>query len=211
MARSVLAGGDRLHPLLRHRHGVRWSCRGDGLPLRPVQHRLRRPGLFCRPGRRGGVSGISTPCRFWLIVPIAIVVSMVFGAAWAAIPAWLQARRGSHIVITTIMFNFIAYALMNYVLVHVLIKPGQMSPESRTFAEQYDATAVFMHEILAPHRHRHHRDTPLNATVFLGRSPAWCSCSGFSSGTPAGVMRSASSAPILRRRSMAASRTGADE
>ena len=30
------------------------------------------------------------------------------GAAWAAIPEYLQAYRGSHIVITTIMFNFIA-------------------------------------------------------------------------------------------------------
>ena len=58
----------------------------------------------------------------------------VFGAAWAFIPAWLQARRGSHIVITTIMFNFIASALMTYLLVNVLIKPGQQSPESREFA-----------------------------------------------------------------------------
>jgi general nucleoside transport system permease protein len=36
------------------------------------------------------------------------------------IPAWLQAKRGSHIVITTIMFNFIAAALMVYLLVNVL-------------------------------------------------------------------------------------------
>jgi general nucleoside transport system permease protein len=33
-----------------------------------------------------------------------------FGAAWAAMPAYLQAKRGSHIVITTIMFNYIAAA-----------------------------------------------------------------------------------------------------
>ena len=39
-------------------------------------------------------------------------------------PAWLQARRGSHVVITTIMFNFIASALMTHLLVNVLIKPG---------------------------------------------------------------------------------------
>ena len=48
----------------------------------------------------------------------------LFGAAWAAVPAWLQAWRGSHIVITTIMFNFIAAALMVYLLVNVLIAPG---------------------------------------------------------------------------------------
>ena len=46
-------------------------------------------------------------------------------------PAWLQAKRGSHVVITTIMFNFIAAALMTHLLVNVLIKPGQQSPETR--------------------------------------------------------------------------------
>ncbi len=69
-----------------------------------------------------------------LIVPLSIAAAAVFGAAWAYIPAYLQARRGSHIVITTIMFNFIAAALMVYLMVNLLIKPGQMSPESREFA-----------------------------------------------------------------------------
>ncbi len=70
---------------------------------------------------------------FWIILPLAIIASGLFGAAWAYVPAYLQAYRGSHIVITTIMFNFIAFSLMNYILVNVLIEPGQMSPESRDF------------------------------------------------------------------------------
>jgi len=70
----------------------------------------------------------------WLLIPVAIVAAALFGAAWAAVPAWLQAWHGSHIVITTIMFNFIAAALMTYLLVDVLIRPGQSSPESREFA-----------------------------------------------------------------------------
>ena len=49
-------------------------------------------------------------------------------------PAWLQAWRGSHIVITTIMFNFVAAALMVYLMVNVLIAPGSMTPQSRDFA-----------------------------------------------------------------------------
>ncbi|HEX3730879.1 MAG TPA: ABC transporter permease [Opitutaceae bacterium] len=69
-----------------------------------------------------------------LVWPLAVLAAALFGAAWAFIPAWLQARRGSHIVITTIMFNFIASALMTWLLVNVLIKPGQQSPETREFA-----------------------------------------------------------------------------
>lgn len=72
---------------------------------------------------------------FWVVLPVAICASALFGAAWAFLPAWLQARRGSHVVITTIMFNFIAAATMTFLLVNVLIKPGQQSPESREFAE----------------------------------------------------------------------------
>jgi len=68
---------------------------------------------------------------WWLVLPLSVLSAMAFGAAWAFIPGWLQAYRGSHVVITTIMFNFIASALMVYLLVNVLIRPGQMSPESR--------------------------------------------------------------------------------
>ncbi|MEM7047416.1 MAG: ABC transporter permease [Pseudomonadota bacterium] len=70
-----------------------------------------------------------------LIVPVAIAGGAVFGALWAFLPGYLQATRGSHIVITTIMFNFIAAALMVFLMTNVLILPGQMSPESRPFIE----------------------------------------------------------------------------
>ena len=83
---------------------------------------------------------------FVLILPLAIIGGAMFGAAWSFIPGYLQAKRGSHTVITTIMFNFIAAALMNYLMVNVLIRTGQMSPESRPFAEH--AFLPKIHEIL---------------------------------------------------------------
>ena len=69
---------------------------------------------------------------WYVTMPFAVIGAALFGAAWAFIPAWLQAKRGSHVVITTIMFNFIAAALMVYLLVNVLIVPGKMAPETRT-------------------------------------------------------------------------------
>ena len=70
---------------------------------------------------------------FYLLIPLGILGAALFGALWAFIPAWLQAYKGSHIVITTIMFNFIASALMVYLLAHILIEPGQQAPKTRTF------------------------------------------------------------------------------
>jgi simple sugar transport system permease protein len=69
----------------------------------------------------------------FVLAPLAVVASALFGAAWAAIPGWLQARRGSHVVITTIMFNFIAYSLMTWLLAGPLMAPGGMAPESAAF------------------------------------------------------------------------------
>jgi len=63
-----------------------------------------------------------------------MIAAAAFGGLWAFIPGYLQAKRGSHVVITTIMFNFIASALMVYLLNRVLKPEGQMAPESRTIA-----------------------------------------------------------------------------
>ena len=71
----------------------------------------------------------------WLLIPLAILGSAAFGAAWAFLPGYLQAKRGSHVVVTTIMFNFIAASLMNYLIVSFLIPEGQQNTASRVFAE----------------------------------------------------------------------------
>lgn len=81
-----------------------------------------------------------------VVIVVAILASMLFGAGWAFIPGYLQAKRGSHVVITTIMFNFLAAALMTYLLVEVLIEPGQQAPKSAEIAE--GAWLPFMHDIL---------------------------------------------------------------
>ena len=76
------------------------------------------------------------PLPHWtLALVVAVVASALFGAAWAAIPAYLQARRGSHIVITTIMFNFIAAGLLIYLLREVFKPDGSMEPASPKFPE----------------------------------------------------------------------------
>ena len=84
---------------------------------------------------------------FALVLPLAIAAAALFGGAWAFIPGWLQARRGSHVVITTIMFNFLAAALMTYLLVNVIIRPGQQIPETAVFPES--AWIPQLHDIMA--------------------------------------------------------------
>jgi simple sugar transport system permease protein len=71
----------------------------------------------------------------WLLIPLAMIGSAIFGALWAFLPGYLQAKRGSHVVVTTIMFNFIAASLMNFIIVKYLIPEGEQNPASRVFAQ----------------------------------------------------------------------------
>jgi simple sugar transport system permease protein len=70
----------------------------------------------------------------WLLIPIGMLGAALFGALWAFLPGYLQAKRGSHVVVTTIMFNFIAASLMNFLIVKYMIPEGEQNPASRVFA-----------------------------------------------------------------------------
>ena len=77
---------------------------------------------------------LSSMLPAWIMLPLMLLCSALFGMAWAAVPAYLQAYRGSHVVITTIMFNFIASSVLVYLMVNHLRPPGTMSVETPPFA-----------------------------------------------------------------------------
>jgi simple sugar transport system permease protein len=83
----------------------------------------------------------------WAMLPLVVLAAALFGMVWAAIPAYLQAWRGSHIVITTIMFNFLASSLNVYLLVNWLRPKGSMAVESAEFAAS--ARMPALHELAA--------------------------------------------------------------
>ncbi|WP_197917006.1 ABC transporter permease [Thiosulfatihalobacter marinus] len=106
------------------------------------------------------------PWPHWSLAILgATAGAALFGAAWAYIPALLQAKRGSHIVITTIMFNFIAAGLLNYVLVNVLRPKGSMDPASANFP---DATKLpTFRDMFSTADNIMFRGAPANVTFFL--------------------------------------------
>lgn len=113
---------------------------------------------------------LAVPWPHWLIaLPFAILGAGLAGAAWAFIPGYLQAKRGSHVVITTIMFNFIAAALVVYLLVNVLKVPGKMAPETRNFAP--GTFLPLMHEMLGAVGIKVSK-TPMNITSLLALAAA---------------------------------------
>lgn len=49
-------------------------------------------------------------------VPLALTIGTLTGALWGYIPGWLKAKTGAHEVINTIMMNYIAFNLSEYLI-----------------------------------------------------------------------------------------------
>jgi simple sugar transport system permease protein len=57
-----------------------------------------------------------TGVPWYVHLPLALLAGMAAGAIWGAIPGLLKARTGAHEVINTIMMNYIAFRLTDYML-----------------------------------------------------------------------------------------------
>jgi simple sugar transport system permease protein len=84
----------------------------------------------------GGMAGLwvgfSIDVPTILHIPLALIAAIIGGALWAAIAGFLKARTGAHEVITTIMLNFIAIFLVDYLLQSSLFQQaGRNDPISQ--------------------------------------------------------------------------------
>jgi simple sugar transport system permease protein len=102
------------------------------------------------------LNGLAWP----FMLPLMIVAGALFGAAWAFIPGYLQAKRGSHIVITTILFNFIAASMMSYIISRILKPAGVASDESAPI--EAVSRALKLNTFIP-----YFKSAPVNVTVFL--------------------------------------------
>ena len=63
-------------------------------------------------------------------VPVALLAGALAGGAWGFIPGWLKAKTGGHEVINTIMMNYIAFRLSDWLLTGPMRRPGSFNPIS---------------------------------------------------------------------------------
>ena len=119
-------------------------------------------------GLGAAIVGLNLDFLPWpIVIPLSIIASVLFGAFWGFVPGYLQAKRGSHIVITTIMFNFIASSLMVYLINYWFRPIGKMAVESREVTGAY---ILSFREIARQFFDVKYPASPLNLTVFLAFS-----------------------------------------
>lgn len=69
-------------------------------------------------------------------LPLTILAGFVGGGLWGFVPGFLKAKTGAHEVISTIMMNYIAYRLVDYMLKTDFVRrTGRTDPISKAVAE----------------------------------------------------------------------------
>ena len=63
-------------------------------------------------------------------IPLAVLLGALAGALWAAIPGALKAYTGGHEVINTIMMNYIAFRLVDWLLKFPMKDPNEFTPKT---------------------------------------------------------------------------------
>ena len=97
----------------------------------------------------------------WVIIPACLASAALAGGLWGTMPGVLKARYGVHEVINTIMLNFIAIALTNYLVTEVYKAPDQMTPHTPLIHEaaQLPRLSAFSSVFLP--------SNPVNITLFF--------------------------------------------
>ena len=74
----------------------------------------------------------------WILhLPLALAVGALGGTIWGAIPGYLKARTGAHEVINTIMMNWIAIRLTDWLINGPMERPGAAAKTREILATAY--------------------------------------------------------------------------
>ncbi len=76
-------------------------------------------------------------------IPVSLLAGFVGGGLWGFIPGWLKAATGGHEVINTIMMNYIAFRLSEYLLRGPLKNPDVYTPVSAPIQESAKLVRLF--------------------------------------------------------------------
>jgi len=80
-------------------------------------------------------------------IPLALLAGALGGAIWGFIPGWLKAKTGGHEVINTIMMNYIAFRLSDWLLKGPMRRPGTLNPITPMIQESAELPRFFAEPI----------------------------------------------------------------
>ena len=81
----------------------------------------------------GAIGGVAVGLLFKdlpavLLLPLVLLASTLFGAIWGLIPGWLLYRFHTNEILSTVLLNFVAFSLVNYICTDVWGAPEAGHP-----------------------------------------------------------------------------------
>ena len=76
-------------------------------------------------------------------IPLTLLAGAAGGAIWGFVPGWLKAKTGGHEVINTIMMNYIAFRLSDWLLNGPMMRPESFNPISPTIEKSAQFPVFF--------------------------------------------------------------------
>ncbi|WP_291280120.1 ABC transporter permease [Galactobacter sp.] len=89
---------------------------GVAVAFRSGLFNIGAQGQIILGGIFGVWAGFAWSLPSWLHIVVVILMAALGGAVWGGIVGWLKAVTGAHEVILTIMLNYVALKLLNFVL-----------------------------------------------------------------------------------------------
>ncbi|MHB8807933.1 MAG: ABC transporter permease, partial [Anaerolineaceae bacterium] len=83
----------------------------------------------------------------YIHIPIALLAGALGGALWGFVPGFLKAKTGAHEVIITIMMNYIAFKLTDFMINGPMQDPNEYTPKTPWIQESAKLTRFFQDPI----------------------------------------------------------------
>nr|WP_211344800.1 ABC transporter permease [Klugiella xanthotipulae] len=114
---------------------------GVGLTFRVGMFNIGGRGQMLIAAAAAGWVSFTFDLPMYIHLPLAVLAGVVGGAVWAGIVGVLKARTGAHEVIVTIMLNYVAFYLIQWMLrtPGLLQAPGSNNPKTPPMSD----TAIF--------------------------------------------------------------------
>ncbi len=133
-----------------------------------------RAGLF-NIGAEGqltwGAIAVVIATRFFSFLPaplgilVGIFSGMLMGAAWGGLAGWWKAKRGAHEVIVTILLNFIAVGIVDYLLLYSFDDPEIQAPQTLPIPPEFQLP--LLSDLFSKLGLDWFTTTPVNFSLFL--------------------------------------------
>lgn len=125
-----LGGRDQIAETLVQTTALLFPALGVTLAFRAGLFNIGAEGQLLIGGLFAGAVGAHLMWPAWGTIPILLILGCIGGGIWGGIAGWLRARFSANEIISTLMLNFVALSLANYLVSGPLKSPQASGAET---------------------------------------------------------------------------------